>query len=198
MTHRGVYSGLLALTVLSFSLPEAVLAEDKRSRLRPQPSTIQPTIHRHQQIGPAVGYHRYSPPPPSHHHHPGYSPPPPSHHHHHHPHGHRLHVHGPSCAVVIVPYVHVVPVPRWRVSVYPWSFNTGQAMLQIIVTAAEGDIYVDDHYLGPIHTLQGRPIDFPVVPGRHIVYFVHRGHVHPHEVYVEADSMAVVQASLYN
>lgn len=189
MKHWGVYSGLLALTALWLSLPEAVLAEGKRSHLRRQP-----TIPRHQEIGPAVGYHRYSPPPPSHHYNPGYKPP--SSHHYHYPHGHRLHVHGPSCAVVIVPHVHVVPVPRWRVSVYPWSFNTGQAMLQIIVTAAEGDIYINDHYLGPIHTLRGRPIDFPVVPGWHMVYFVYRGHVHSHEVYVEADALAVVQASL--
>ena len=39
MTHRGVYSGLLALMALWLSLPAAVLAEGKRSHLRPQPST---------------------------------------------------------------------------------------------------------------------------------------------------------------
>ena len=141
-----------------------------------------------------MGYHRYSPPPPSHHHNPGYSPPPS--HHHHYPHGHRLHVHGPSCAVVIVPHVHIVPVPVWRVSVYPQSFYAGQAVLQIIVTTAEGEMYVDDHYLGPSQGLQGRPLEFSVTPGRHVVYFVHRGNVHPYEVYVEADSTTVVQASL--
>jgi hypothetical protein len=200
MTHRGVSHGLLALTALWLSLPDAGLAEDAHSRLRPRSRTLQTPNPAYQQPGPAVGYHRYSPPPPTPLYTPGYRAPLPIPHHHHHryhyPHGHRLHVHGPSCAAVLVPHAHIAAGPIWRVSVHPRSWNTGEAMLQIIVTSAEGDIYVDDYYLGSCQSLQGHPIDFPVIPGPHVVYFVHRGNVHPREVYVEEDSTTVVQTSL--
>lgn len=197
MTHRGVSRGLLTLAALWLSVPDASLAGDAYSRTRPRSHTSQTSIPRSQVLGPAVGYHSYSPPPPWQQNNPVSRPPLLApHSHHHYPHGHRLHVHGPSCAPVMAPYVHVLAAPIWQVFVYPQSFDTGQAMLQIIVTAAEGDIYVDDLYLGSCASLQGHPMNVPVLPGSYVVYFVHRGNTHRYQVYVEADSTTVVQASL--
>jgi hypothetical protein len=69
-------------------------------------------------------------------------------------------------------------------------------MLQIFVTATEGELYLNDQYLGPIVSLQGHSVEIPILPGRHVVSLVHRGYTYPYAIDVEADFTAVVQANL--
>lgn len=69
-----------------------------------------------------------------------------------------------------------------------------EAILQVVVTPFDGDLYIDGEYYGKAHRLDDGRLKLPMSPGLHTVQLRHGGRTYTQQVRVQRGAIAVVKA----